>query len=152
MKPWQSAQLLLRLALLAAFLWLAFVFGSRMIEYRRRDQAKEQADAAANAAFLKTYGGGDLRILQFYARDGRLIEGRSTVLFYGVLNAKTVRIDPPVAEVSPSLNRCVEVAPLHETKYTLTADAENGQSVTASFTLPVVPDTETLPRIKSFGI
>jgi len=152
MKPWQLGQLLLRMTLLAAFVWVAFVFGSRLLEYRRRDFAKERADSASRAAFLKTYGGDAVRILQFYARDGQLIEGRTTVLCYGVLNAKSVRIEPPVEGISPSLNRCVEISPAHETKYTLTADGNDGKTVTASFTLPVVPDTEMLPRIKTFAI
>ncbi|HEV2448127.1 MAG TPA: hypothetical protein VGS58_19485, partial [Candidatus Sulfopaludibacter sp.] len=85
-------------------------------------------------------------------RDGRLVEGHSTVLCYGVLNAKTVRIEPPVEGVSPALNRCVEVAPLHDTRYTLTAEAADGHTATESFTLSVAPDPETLPRIKTFGI
>lgn len=152
MKPWQFTNLLLRLTLLAAFVYLAFVFGNRLLEYRRRDFAAEREAARANSAFLKNYGGSDLRILQFYARDGHLIEGRSTVICYGVLNAKAVRIEPKVDGVSPSLNRCVEISPLHETTYTLTAEGTDGRTASSSFTLPVVPDEETLPRIKSFGI
>ena len=152
MKPWHLAQLLLRLMLLGAFLWLVLIFGDRLIEYRRRDFARERQEAAARAAFLKTYGGDTVKILQFYARDGQLVEGRSTVLCYGVLNAKAVRVDPAVEGLSPSLNRCVDVAPLHDTRYTLTAEGVDGRSVTASFTLPVVADEEMLPRIKSFGI
>ena len=152
MKPWQSAQLLLRLALLAAFVYLAGVFGNRLLEYRRRDFVKEREQAEANKAFLNTYGGSAVKILQFYARDGHLVEGRSTVICYGVLNAKAVRIEPAVSGVSPALNRCVEVAPLHDTKYTLTAEGDDGRGVSASFDLAVVPDEETLPKINSFGI
>jgi len=152
MKPWPLAQLVLRLLLLGAFVWLVLIFGDRLIEYRRRDFAREREEAAARAAFLKTYGGDAVRILQFYARDGQVVEGRSTVLCYGVLNAKAVRIEPAVDGLTPSLNRCIDVAPLHQTRYTLTAEGADGRSVTASFTLPVVADEETLPRIKSFGI
>ena len=152
MKPWQSAQLLLRLALLAAFIYLVGVFGNRLLEYRRRDFAKEEEQSRANQAFLHTYGGSAVKILQFYARDGHLVEGRSTVICYGVLNARAVRIQPAVDGISPALNRCVEVAPLHDTKYTLTAEGDDGKSISESFELPVVPDEESFPHIKSFGI
>jgi len=152
MKPWQSAQMLLRLALLAAFLYLAGVFGSRLLEYRRRDVAREAEESKANSAFLHTYGGSAVRILQFYARDGHMVEGRSTVICYGVLNAKSVRIEPPVDGVSPALNRCVEVAPQHDTQYTLTAEGDDGKVISASFHLAVVPDEESLPRIRSFQV
>ena len=152
MRPWQYLPLLLRLALLAAFVYLAGVFGGRLLEYRRRDFAAEHEQAQANKAFLNTYGGSTVKILQFYARDGRLVEGRSTVLCYGVLNAKAVRIQPPVDGVAPALNRCVEVAPLHDTHFTLTAEGDDGHAISESFDLAVVPDEESLPRIKSFSI
>jgi hypothetical protein len=145
-------QWLLRLAVLAAFLYLVAVFGQRLLTSRHRDLSKAGGQAAANAAFLHTYGGSDLRILQFYARDGQLVEGRSTVICYGVLNARAVRIEPPVEGISPALNRCVEVAPLHDTRYTMTAEGADGRTVSESFSLAVVPDMETLPKITSFGI
>jgi len=151
MRPSHYVQLLLRLLILGAFLYLAGLFGNRLLDNRRRD-GENGAEARARAAFLHTYGTTDLRILQFYARDGELVEGRSTVLCYGVLNAKAVRVDPPVDGVSPALNRCVEVAPLHDTRYTLTAEGADGQKVSESFTLVVVPDAAALPRITSFGI
>src|SRR5215475_9542251 len=46
--------------------------------------------------FDRTYGGSDVRILQFYARDGVVTEGSGTVICYGVVNARSVRVDPPV--------------------------------------------------------
>jgi hypothetical protein len=152
MRAWTLANMMLRLALLAALLYLAGVFGNRLVHYRHRDFAREQEEARARAAFLGTYGGSAVKILQFYTRDGQLVEGRATVLCYGVLNARSVNIEPKVEGVSPALNRCVEVSPLRDTKYTLTAEGTDGQTVTAAFTLPVVPDEETLPRIKTFGI
>jgi hypothetical protein len=153
MKPWQSLQVLLRLTSLAALVYLAWVFGGRVLDQRRRANfSKDTTQSEANAAFLNTYGGTAVRILQFYARDGALVEGHSTVLCYGVLNAKSVRIEPPVEGASPALNRCLEIAPLHDTRYTMTAESNDGHTVSASFTLPVGPDKELLPRISSFGI
>jgi len=68
------------------------------------------------------------------------------------LNAKSVRIEPPLAGVSPSLNRCVEVYAEKATRFTLTAEGADGRSVSESFTLGVRADQETLPRIRSFEI
>ena len=35
----------------------------------------DQAAEAGNAEFARVYGGSDLKILQFYARDGNIVEG-----------------------------------------------------------------------------
>jgi hypothetical protein len=93
-----------------------------------------------------------VKITAFYARDAVVIEGGSTVLCYGVSNAKSVRLDPPVEAISPSLNRCIEVRPRAETRYTLSAEGSDGQSVSESVTIRVGADQSTLPRITSFQI
>jgi hypothetical protein len=102
--------------------------------------------------FTRIYGGNAVKILQFYARDGNLTEGEKSVLCYGVLNAKTVRIEPPVDGVGPALNRCVEIVPQKETQYTLTAEGTDGKTVSESFVLGVHADEATLPKITRFGI
>ena len=63
-----------------------------------------------------------------------------------------MRIDPPLAGVYPALNKCTEVAPEHDTKYTLTAEGKDGQSETAAFTLVVKPDLANRPRITKFQV
>jgi len=93
-----------------------------------------------------------VKITAFYARDSVVIEGGSTVLCYGVANAKSVRLEPPVERISPSLNRCIEVRPRTETRYTLTAEGSDGQMVSQSLTIRVGADQSTLPRITSFQI
>jgi hypothetical protein len=147
----------MRIAMAAAALYLGWTLLSRMAADRRfaeriekRKAAKESA--AANPEFEKTYGGSAVRILQFYARDANVVEGGKTVLCYGVVNARAVRIDPPVSGVSPALNRCLEVAPDRETRYTLTAEGTDGRIVSESFVLGVKADPETLPQITYFGI
>jgi hypothetical protein len=142
----------LLIAILApAVTWLAWIYASRAISTLRwtRDHSRS---APENPEFARTYFGTDLKILQFYAREGTVTEGNRTVLCYGVLNAKSVQLDPPVADVYPALNRCVEAAPGHETRYTLTAEGQDGRSISAALTVGVAPDPETLPRIKSFAI
>lgn len=75
-----------------------------------------------------------------------------TVLCYGVTNAKSLRIDPPVEGVSPALSRCVEIRPKAETIYTLTAEGSDGKSVSQSVTVRIGANTGDLPKINSFKI
>jgi hypothetical protein len=96
--------------------------------------------------------GSGVKILGFYARDGVVTEGGKTVLCYGVSNAKAVRIDPPVEGVGPALNRCIEVRPKGETRYTLTAEGSDGQAVSESLTIHVGADVAALPKITDFSI
>ena len=85
-------------------------------------------------------------------RDFKVTEGANSVLCYGVINAKSVRMEPPVEGVRPSLNKCVEVAPSKETRYTLVAEGNDGQMISESFVLGVQADVETLPKITSFDV
>ena len=82
--------------------------------------------AKRQAEFERVYGGTALRIIQFYSPDGDLMEGDSTVICYGVLNAKSVRIEPPVEGTGVAVNRCVPVAPKDDTRYTLIAGGNDG--------------------------
>jgi hypothetical protein len=93
-----------------------------------------------------------VKIVAFYARDLTVTEGGSTVLCYGVSDAKSVRLDPPVESITPSLNRCIEVRPKSETIYTLTAEGSDGQTVSQSVTIRVGADQSMLPKITSFKI
>jgi hypothetical protein len=97
-------------------------------------------------------GASGVKITGFYARDAVVKEGESTVLCYGVSNAKSARMDPPVEGVSPSLNRCVEVRPKGDTHYTLTAEGSDGRMVSESVNLHVGADAAALPKITSFQI
>ena len=69
------------------------------------------------------------RILQFYSAPNEIDPGGSASLCYGVENAARVFLDPPVETLSPSLTRCVPVAPKATTQYTLTAEGRNGERV-----------------------
>ena len=149
---WSQARGFVKIALAVVLAYVVWIFVSRSISERRWIASHQAAPAARNSGFEKTYGGSELKILQFYARDGVVNEDGKTVICYGVLNAKSVRIDPPVEGVGVSLNRCVEVAPEHDTRYTLTAEGADGRTVSASFDLSVVPDPATLPKIKYFQV
>jgi hypothetical protein len=141
--------LLVFLGVIAAY--LAWVFSLRAIATWRWNRAHARPETA-NAEFLRDYGGSEVKILQFYSPEASIVEGAPARVCYGVVNAKSLRIDPPVAGVYPAVSRCVETTPQRETRYTLTAEGEDGRTVSQSFVLGVHPDLDTLPRITSFEI
>ena len=119
----------------------------------RRTAQPDPGQIARDAELARVYGGDDVRILQFYAREGNMTEGNKSAVCYGVVNAKSVRLEPAAAQgVFPSLNRCVEIAPSRDTRYTLIAEGADGRMVSESFILGVKPDPETLPKITSFEV
>lgn len=137
MKGWNEIQLGVRFALLIAVIYTAWVFTGRYLENRRLRELHDSDQARRDAAFQQTYGGTAVKILQFYARDGSIVTGQTTVLCYGVLNAKAVTIEPAVEGAGVALNRCIEVKPRSSTRYTLTAEGNDGRSVSQSFLLEV---------------
>ena len=150
----KRVQIPLRVGAAIALVYLGYIFLVRHSADQRYAERTTSAQPSKEekSRFAETYGGTAVKILQFYARDGAISDDQSTVICYGVVNAKSVRIDPPVADVYPALNRCVDAAPQHETKYTLTAEGKDGKTVTAEFTLAVRPDLENRPRITSFAV
>ncbi len=155
MHPWPALRrvypLWFRLALTAVVVYLGWTFLARYLaEQRWRLRTSSAAQGARQAAFDRTYGGSSLKILAFYARDGVLLEGHSTVICYGVENARAVRLDPPVENLTPSLNRCIEAMPERDTRYTLTAQGAGGE-VSSSFEIQVKPDPAEQPRITYFS-
>lgn len=80
---------------------------------------------------------GPVRILQFYSSVGSIKPGETALLCYGVENAKTVRIAPLMQGEAPSTKRCLEVAPVHTTHYTILAEGFDGHLAMQSLTLPV---------------
>jgi hypothetical protein len=80
---------------------------------------------------------GSVRILQFYTSVGSVSPGESAMLCYGVENARTVRISPPMADVFPATKRCLEIVPKHTTHYTILAEGFDGHVAMQSLTLPV---------------
>ena len=84
-------------------------------------------------------GGDRLKILDFYASPPVIHRGQPSTICYGVNAADRVRIDPPVQELHPSISRCLQVAPLKDTDYKLTAEDSAGHTVTQSLTIKVAP-------------
>ena len=95
---------------------------------------------------------GPVRILRFYASVGSVTPGQSAMLCYGVENARVVRISPPVAEVYPASQRCLEIVPKHTTHYTIWAEGFDGRVAMKSLTLPVEAIPPAPPRELNFAM
>jgi len=143
------AQWSLRVAILAAVLCVGWMFAKRQ-GFGSDASGLQPHTAAASAGSDRPNDADAVKILQFYARDSVLTEGGKTVLCYGVSNARTVRIDPPVEGVGPALSRCVEVRPKRETLYTLIAEGSDGRTVSQSAGVQIASDPAMLPKITSF--
>ena len=144
-----------RLRAILPYLWISVGIGvlyNVWVFTSRRSSHPTGTDDRSSAILAPQDLGGAVKIVQFYARDGIVIEGNSTVICYGVLNAKSVRLDPPIADVWPAMNRCVDIHPTRETRYTLMAEGADGRSVSESFDVQVAADAAQLPRITSFHV
>lgn len=127
--------------LLAAVLYTGWVFYSRWNENRELERkTQEERQAAAQQAARETVGtlgGTSFDILSFYGNPGEIWRGETSQLCYGVSNAKTVELDPPVASMWPSVSRCFDVTPTKTTTYTLTAQDSQGNKKTATLEVKV---------------
>jgi cation transport regulator ChaB len=124
-------------ALLAAFLYSGWTMYSRWSDRREAERQETEARVRADAEVVRRYAGGDVRILHFYASPGTIARGAKGLLCYGVVSAKSVRIAPEVERLTPTLNRCFEIAPAKDTEYTLTAEDGAGKSATESILVRV---------------
>lgn len=83
--------------------------------------------------------GNRVKILQFYARDREVLPGGSSLICYGVVNAKELKLDPPVEKVWPAVSRCFNVQPVGNTRYKLTAVGTDHAIVSESVEIIVKP-------------
>lgn len=123
-----------RWVLALAALWAAASLVRTFVERRAPPAAAKKARPPAGVPpELATR---ELKILHFYAP--RIAErGRPATVCYGVINAARVELDPPLEQITPSINRCVEIVIHKDTELTLRAYGAGGRSVSASFRLPV---------------
>ena len=129
--PW------LTILLCAAILYDVFVFYSRSRQSQKAQRERETAEAARDRRTLEALGGDKLKILSFYAAPSMIHAGESTLICFGVNAAKSVRIEPPVEELHPTLSRCFRVSPRHDTDYKLIAEDAGGHTLTESLQIRV---------------
>lgn len=127
----------------AASVYLVWVGTTRYLDNRRWEETAKAREQRRYPR-IEENAGTAVRILQFYSNTGELVRGEHAVVCYGVQNARAVRLDPPVEQLKPALNRCFAVTPAHTTTYTLLADGFDGLQASASFTLEVRPPPPTI--------
>ena len=103
----------------------------------KEQQAKSAQQRESDAAAVEELGGSDFKIAAFYASPGLIHRGDTVDMCYSVSNAKTVKLDPPEANVWPAANRCLQVKPKKTTVYTLTAEDAKGNSANQQLTITV---------------
>lgn len=128
---------ILLIVIAAALIYDGSVFYTRYKANRDAAQAQAEREAAQRKKALDAIGGGGLKIVSFYAAPGTIARGTHTELCYGVVGAKTVKLEPPVDEVWPALSRCVQAAPRKDTEYKLIAQDEQGHSTSETVTVKV---------------
>ena len=124
-------------AIAIAAIYDGAVFYSRWSHDRDETQARAQREADQAKRTSDLAGGDALKILGFSASPGVVQAGGQATLCYGVNEATTVKIEPPVENVYPALSHCVSVSPKKDTEYTLVAQDAAGHSASASLTIRV---------------
>lgn len=97
---------------------------------RRNAEIQDKQHRAEDRLTLEQLGGPGFGIRALYANPAVLRRGESAQICYDVVNAKSVSLDPPVAEVWPSHTRCFGVSPKRTTTYTLTITGATGKTAT----------------------
>ncbi len=78
-----------------------------------------------------------VKITQFRVTPAFIPKGIAGKLCYGVENAARVEVNPPVEELLPSPERCMDITPAQATTYTLTAYGTDGSKVSKSLDVHV---------------
>lgn len=124
-------------AVFLALLYDGWVFYSRWNDTRQAEQERAEKEAQAARQTLNRIGGYQLKILNFSAAPAVIQPGGKANVCYSVVNAKTLRLEPPDGDVYPALSHCLEISPRKTTEYKLIAGDDAGHTVTQSFTLHV---------------
>lgn len=128
----------LSIAVLIVLAYDAWVFYSRWDRVRQAERERADKEAAAARHTLDLLGGGDLKILNFYASPGVIRRGKEASICYSVVSAKKVRMEPEVEPLYPALSYCFKVSPRKDTEYKLFVEDGAGHTATASLAIKVV--------------
>lgn len=116
---------------LLAALYVGWTFYSRHSEDADAQKMADKKEAQEHRKTIQQAGGESLKINSFYVNPGVANKGSKVLLCYSVVNATKVRIEPNGPEIHPSLSYCAEATPKSSTTYTLTAEDDQGNSVSA---------------------
>src|SRR3954470_5502572 len=134
--------LLLRIStvgIIIAGLYVAWTFYSRHQRAQEAEQAiQKKKDDQRKRVANQIFGSGEIKFTTFSISTSALKRGDTTQLCYGVVNATSVKLDPPPSEpLKPSYRHCLDIAPKKTTTYTITASNAKGESQSQSLTLRV---------------
>lgn len=127
----------LTIAVVLAAIYAGWTVYSRWSAHREEQRAAKATEAEADKQIVDRYGGGKLKILAFYASPATVKPRGRALVCYGVVNAKTVAIEPHIDDIAPSMSRCLEAFPHRTTEYKLSAADAEGHTVTQTLTLHV---------------
>jgi hypothetical protein len=139
--PLKNPFLYSSIVILGVAAYIGFVLVARYESKRDFEKrvAAEEAEKrlAADRLTVGQWGGSELSIRALYVSPSVIQPGSPAQLCYDVANAKTVTLDPPVAEVWPSHSRCIDLKAKSSTTYTLTIMDAAGTSTSQSVELKV---------------
>jgi hypothetical protein len=129
------------LLLVLVAIYVGFVLVTRYesrLAYEKKTATEEAQKRLENDRLaIEQLGGSELSIRALYVSPSVVHAGEAAQLCYDVANAKTIVLDPPVAEVWPSHSRCVDIKAKKSTTYTLTIADAAGKAVSQSVGLSV---------------
>ncbi len=125
-------------AVIIAALYVAWTFYSRHEANVKAQQqlAAEQAEHRQREA-QTIFGSGGLSFRTWSADKAVVRLGEVAHICYGIVDAKTVKIDPPVEQLKPSYLHCFDVKPKQTTTYTITAADAAGHTASQQLTIQV---------------
>jgi hypothetical protein len=125
-------------AVIIAALYVAWTFYSRHEANVKAEQelAARQAEHTQREA-RAIFGSGGLSFRTWSADKAVVRPGETAHICYGIVDAKSVRIDPPVEQLKPSYLHCLEVAPKQTTTYKITAEDARGHTASEQLTIQV---------------
>ena len=127
------------MARLVRIMWIPVLLSALYtgwVFWQRHTYTPPPPRARAELRPLSEYGN-SVKILQFYTATRAIAPGEKALVCYGVVNAAAVRLDPPVEPVWPAISRCFEVTPARTTRYTLTAEGADHNTVSATLAIAV---------------
>lgn len=124
--------------LVIALCYVGWTFYSRYQANKEAQQAIEAKKHEREQAVVdQVFGNGEVSFTTFGADSAVVKPGQTAQLCYGVVNATTVKLDPPVEQAKPTYHHCLEIAPKKTTTYTITASDAKGHTKTESVTVRV---------------
>ena len=122
------------------FLIALAYLGWILLERRNANREYERQAAESESARYKKLvpATTELNITQFYASKRDAARGESVLVCYGVENARSVRIEPPIDDhLIPLPAKCIPFAPHRTTTLKLLAEGDKGGEATESITVKV---------------